>query len=72
MLGGPCTVGPGSAPVAVVDTGAARASPEDQCMLLEAQRFVEKLASDMRSAGRISALYSSVVVWCVVLCCVDV
>ena len=51
MLGGPCTVGPGSAPVAVVDTGAARANPEDQFMLMEAQRFVEKLAGDMRSTG---------------------
>lgn len=51
MLGGPCTVGPGSAPVAVVDTGAARANPEDQFMLMEAQRFVEKLAGDMRNTG---------------------
>lgn len=51
MLGGPCTVGPGSAPVAVLDTGAARANPEDQFMLLEAQRFVEQLAGDIRSSG---------------------
>jgi hypothetical protein len=56
MLGGPCTVGPGSAPVAVVDTGVARANAEDQFMLLEAQRFVENLAGDMCSAGAISKL----------------
>lgn len=51
LLGGPCTRGPGSASMDVVDSAAAAAKGADQFLMLEAERFVGELASGLQHAG---------------------
>jgi hypothetical protein len=49
LLGGPGTYGPGSVPIDVID--GLFASSEDQFTLKEAEKFADRLASDLREAG---------------------
>jgi len=51
MLGGPCTRGPGSASMDIVDAGTASAEGVDQFLMLEAEKFVGSLAAGMHDAG---------------------
>lgn len=59
MLGGPCTRGPGSASVDVVDSGGASADGADQFLMLEAQRFVGELAAGLHDAGATPSRHTS-------------
>lgn len=51
MLGGPCTRGPGSASIDIVDGGTAAADGADQFLMIEAEKFVAALARDLHDAG---------------------
>eukprot|EP00892_Ulva_mutabilis_P008473 jgi/Ulvmu1/5999/UM026_0123.1 len=58
MLGGPCTCGPGSASMEVVDGEAAAADGMDQFLMLEAEKFVATLAAGLHDAGMVVDIIS--------------